>query len=98
MSLTRHNPVLACIIDITTALIPEFLLYKVQMKRRTRVILNTVFGLGLITAGLSIGRVAVSNSGVWETDSTCKIIPETPDPVYHPLKPCLTPHLHIQGE
>ena len=44
--------VLACIIDIVTALIPQFLLWKVQMKRQTKLLLDVVFALGLITAGL----------------------------------------------
>ena len=65
--------VLACVIDITTALIPEFLLWGVQMRRRTKISLTLIFFLGLVTAGLSIGRAATSNSGIWQTDNTCKI-------------------------
>ena len=62
--------VLACLIDIATALIPQFLLWNVQMKRKTKLLLDAVFALGLITAGLSIGRAATTNNGIWQEDST----------------------------
>ncbi|KAL9000111.1 MAG: hypothetical protein Q9169_001186 [Polycauliona sp. 2 TL-2023] len=52
------NASLACACDIATALIPQFLLWGVQMRPRTRRQLNVIFGLGLITASLSIGRAA----------------------------------------
>ncbi|KAI9658031.1 MAG: hypothetical protein M1821_002691 [Bathelium mastoideum] len=61
--------ILACLIDITTALIPQFLLWNIKMKRTTKLSLDIIFALGLITAGLSIGRVASMNHGVWETDT-----------------------------
>lgn len=53
-------------------MIPVFLLWNVPMKRKTKIQLNCIFGAGLLTAGLSIGRVAASNDGVWETDNTCE--------------------------
>lgn len=67
--------VLACLIDIATALIPQFLLWNVQMKCRTKLFLDVIFALGLITAGLSIGRAATTNTGIWQTDSTWRTIP-----------------------
>ncbi|KAI9714793.1 MAG: hypothetical protein M1820_000082 [Bogoriella megaspora] len=63
------NGILACVIDISTALVPQFLLWKVQMKRSTKLTLDIIFALGLITAGLSIGRVASTNYGMWEDGS-----------------------------
>ena len=64
--------VLACIIDITTAAIPAFLLWDLKMKRSTKVVLDTIFALGLITAGLSIGRVVTTKNSTWQSDMTCK--------------------------
>ncbi|KAI9670342.1 MAG: hypothetical protein M1831_006556 [Alyxoria varia] len=69
------NAILACLIDITTALVPQFLLWNVRMNRRTKISLDIIFALGLITAGLSIGRAATSNAGIWETDTSWRIIP-----------------------
>ncbi|KAI9668766.1 MAG: hypothetical protein M1831_000835 [Alyxoria varia] len=69
------NAILACLIDVVTALIPEFLLWKVQMKRKTKIILNVIFGLGLLTSGLSIGRAASSNGGIFQTDNTWRVMP-----------------------
>ena len=66
---------LACVIDITTALIPEFLLHHLQMRLRTKVILNLIFALGLVTAALSVGRAATSNSHIWTEDATWRIMP-----------------------
>ena len=63
--------VLACVIDITTALIPQFLLWKVKMRDSTKLSLNVIFALGLITAAMSIGRVAATNYGTVETDQSC---------------------------
>ncbi|KAI9694315.1 MAG: hypothetical protein M1820_009039 [Bogoriella megaspora] len=57
----QANGILACIIDITTALIPAFLLWDLQMKKSTKTVLNSIFLLGLFTAGLSIGRAATTN-------------------------------------
>ncbi|KAI9679009.1 MAG: hypothetical protein M1822_007435 [Bathelium mastoideum] len=71
----RINGVLSCAIDITTAIIPQFLLWKVQMKRKTKLSLDIIFALGLITAALSIGRVATMNYGVWAEDSSWRGMP-----------------------
>ena len=65
-------PALSCAIDITTATIPQFLLWGVEMKRSTKRGLNVIFGLGLITSGLSIARVATINNRVEEADMSCK--------------------------
>ncbi|KAI9692501.1 MAG: hypothetical protein M1822_006732 [Bathelium mastoideum] len=62
------NGILACVIDITTALIPQFLLWKVKMRRSTRISLNLIFALGLITAAMSIGRVAATSYETVATD------------------------------
>ena len=63
---------LACIIDITTALLPQFLLWNVQMKSQTKHTLNLIFCLGLLTAALSIGRAATSTRINFEHDSSCE--------------------------
>ena len=68
------NKVLACIIDIATALIPAFLLWDLQMKRTTKAVLHSVFGLGLLVAALSIGRAASSKPDTWDVDPTCMFI------------------------
>ncbi|KAL9073548.1 MAG: hypothetical protein Q9157_004695 [Trypethelium eluteriae] len=62
------NGILACVIDITTALIPAFLLWDLQMKRQTKIILDTVFFLGLFTAGLSVSRAATTNKTTFGPD------------------------------
>lgn len=67
--------VFACVIDITTALIPQFLLWKVQMRRSTKLILDIIFAFGFVTAGLSIGRAATTNNGIWKEDSTWRVMP-----------------------
>ena len=43
------------------------------MKRSTKLSLDVIFSLGLITSALSIGRVATMNYGVWATDSSCEL-------------------------
>ena len=43
------------------------------MKRSTKLSLDIIFGLGLITAGLSIARVSVVNAGIWAEDSSCEL-------------------------
>ena len=63
--------VLACVIDITTATIPQFLLWKVKMRDSTKRSLNIIFALGLVTAAMSIGRVATINYGTVATDISC---------------------------
>lgn len=56
---------LACACDIATALIPQFLMWGVQMKAKTKRQLNILFALGLITAVLSIGRAATILRQFW---------------------------------
>ncbi|KAI9711556.1 MAG: hypothetical protein M1820_002121 [Bogoriella megaspora] len=64
------NGILTCVIDITTSLTPQFILWNIQIKRSTKLTLNFLFGLGFITAGLSIARVLVVNSSTWATDTS----------------------------
>ena len=66
------NGVLACVIDVATALIPAFLLWDLQMKRKTKICLNIIFLLGLFTAALSIARAATTTSTTYGDDLTCK--------------------------
>ena len=66
------NGILACIIDITVASLPQFLIYDLRMKRSTKISLHIIMALGLITAALSIGRVASMNEGIWKTDNSCE--------------------------
>lgn len=68
---TDEIVVLACVIDVITAVIPQVLLWNVQMAKKTKMSLNIIFSLGLITAGLSIGRVATINYGVVSDDTSC---------------------------
>ena len=68
----RNFVVLACIIDITVALVPAFLLWNVQMRRQTKLVLDALFALGLVTAAMSIGRAAAINYDNITTDSTCE--------------------------
>ena len=63
---------LSCVLDIVTALVPAFLLWDLQIKRSTKVILDVIFALGLITAGLSIGRAATLKADIWDHDALCK--------------------------
>ena len=63
--------VLASVIDIVTALIPAFLLWRVQMKRSTKIVLDVIFLLGFVTAALSVGRAATTDESTWSTDITC---------------------------
>ncbi|KAI9723458.1 MAG: hypothetical protein M1828_004188 [Chrysothrix sp. TS-e1954] len=69
------NGILSCIIDIATALIPAFLLWDIKIKRKTKIVLDIIFLLGLVTAGLSIGRAASTNPGEWKKDTTWRIMP-----------------------
>lgn len=62
---------LACACDIATALIPQFLMWGVQMKAKTKRQLNILFALGLITAVLSIGRAATITKKTLNDDTTC---------------------------
>ena len=67
---------LSCVCDITTALIPQFLLWNVQMKRRTKQHLSIIFGLSLITAALSIARAATTTRKTLTEDTTCELASE----------------------
>ncbi|KAL8896845.1 MAG: hypothetical protein Q9207_007510 [Kuettlingeria erythrocarpa] len=69
------NAGLACACDIVTALIPQFLLWNIQMKARTKRQLNFIFGLGLITALLSIGRAATTTKETLSEDTTWRLVP-----------------------
>ncbi|KAL9087210.1 MAG: hypothetical protein Q9159_003777 [Coniocarpon cinnabarinum] len=71
----KMNGGLACVIDITVAIVPAFLLWNVQMRRHTKLILDVLFGLGLITAALSIGRAAAISYEDLTTDTTWKLMP-----------------------
>ncbi|KAI9672706.1 MAG: hypothetical protein M1831_000141 [Alyxoria varia] len=55
---------------MTTAAIPAFLLWGLKMKRKTKSILHTIFLLGLVTAGLSIGRAVTTKNSTWAVDMT----------------------------
>ena len=45
------------------------------MKRKTKIILDCIFALGIITAALSIGRAASTNTSIWKEDSTWREMP-----------------------
>ena len=62
-------------IDLTVAFLPAFLLWKVQMKRKTKVVLHILFALGIVTAAISIGRAAAINFRNLTTDTTCTLFP-----------------------
>ena len=64
---------LSCACDIIIALVPQFLLWNVQMARKTKRVLNIIFCLGLITAGLSIGRAATTTAKTLTQDTTCML-------------------------
>ncbi|KAL8775644.1 MAG: hypothetical protein Q9209_000140 [Squamulea sp. 1 TL-2023] len=53
------------------------------MKRKTKRHLNIIFGLGLVTASLSIARAATLTRKALTEDKTCRVIPHTL--VYVPL-------------
>ena len=72
LTVADSNIVLSCVIDIITSIIPQVLLWKVQMKKSTKRSLNLVFCLGLITSCLSIARVATINNKAETEDTTCK--------------------------
>ena len=86
---TNSNTVLSCVVDIVTAVIPQILLWKVQMKKSTKRGLNVIFSLGLITSCLSIARVATISNKVETEDSTCRSYPST-----NPL--ILLSHQHLK--
>ena len=67
--------VLASVLDIVTALIPQFLLWNVQMKRKTKLVLDAIFALGVVIAALSIGRAATTNDGIWKEDASWRVMP-----------------------
>ncbi|KAL8890164.1 MAG: hypothetical protein Q9215_002639 [Flavoplaca cf. flavocitrina] len=69
------NAALACACDIAIALVPQFLLWGVQMKKRTKRQLNIIFGLGLVTALLSIGRAATLTKQALTEDTTWNMVP-----------------------
>ncbi|KAI9667146.1 MAG: hypothetical protein M1831_001323 [Alyxoria varia] len=71
----RVNGILACVVDIITALIPALLLLNVKMRRKTRWTLNIIFLLGLGTAALSIGRVVTVTRWAIEYDMSFRLIP-----------------------
>ena len=55
-------------------MIPQFLLWGVQMKTKTKRQLNAIFYLGLITLALSIGRAATIDKKLLTADTTCESI------------------------
>ena len=72
---------LACACDVATALIPQFLMWGVQMKAKTKRQLNIIFALGLITAVLSIGRAATITKKTLNEDTTCILTWTTVQPL-----------------
>lgn len=72
LTIANLSIVLSCVVDIPTAIIPQTLLWRVQMKKSTKRSLNIIFSLGLITSSLSIARVATINNKVENEDSTCR--------------------------
>ncbi|KAL8930476.1 MAG: hypothetical protein Q9208_000660 [Pyrenodesmia sp. 3 TL-2023] len=72
---TKSCVALACACDIITALIPQFLLWNIQMKARTKRQLNFIFALGLITALLSIGRAATTTKATLTEDTSWRMVP-----------------------
>ena len=72
LAVTDSDTVLSCVIDIVTAIIPQVLLWNVQMKRSTKRGLNIIFSLGLITSAFSIARVATISDKNLAEDSTCR--------------------------
>lgn len=72
LTAANSDAVLSCVVDIVTAIIPQVLMWKVQMKKSTKRGLDVIFSLGLITSCLSIARVATINDKVETEDSTCR--------------------------
>ena len=75
---SNSNPVilqivLSCVTDLITAMIPQFLIWDVKMKESTKLQLNIIFGLGLLTSAMCIGRAATINKSAMTIDSTCRI-------------------------
>ncbi|KAL8691417.1 MAG: hypothetical protein Q9218_003353 [Villophora microphyllina] len=68
--LLNSQCILSCVVDIVTAIIPQVLLWNVQMKKSTKRGLNLIFSLDLITSSLSIARVATISDKVEAEDST----------------------------
>ncbi|KAG8525208.1 uncharacterized protein KY384_008852 [Bacidia gigantensis] len=68
------NGVLSCVVDIVTAIIPQVLLWKVQMKKSSKRSLNIIFSLGLITSSLSIARVATISDKAQNEDSSFRLL------------------------
>ena len=71
---TKVNGILACIIDITTALVPVFLLWSTRIRRKTKFVLDMIFLLGLVTAGLSIGRALTFHTDTFKRDTSWRLI------------------------
>ncbi|KAI9696360.1 MAG: hypothetical protein M1820_008202 [Bogoriella megaspora] len=69
------NAALSCACDIVVAIVPQFLLWKVQMAPRTKRVLKIIFSLGPVTASLSIGRAAVTTYKALTEDTTWNMIP-----------------------
>jgi hypothetical protein len=67
---TQINGALAAVIDVCTAMIPQFLIWNVKMHPKTKLTLNIIFGLGLATSAMCIGRAATITKAAMETDST----------------------------
>lgn len=51
------------------------------MKRKTKVVLDIIFALGLVTAALSIGRAATITRETISNDVTCKLWSISPTPL-----------------
>ncbi|KAI4234516.1 MAG: hypothetical protein L6R40_006721 [Gallowayella cf. fulva] len=71
------NAALSCACDIATALIPQFLLWNVKMRVKTKRQLNIMFGLGLIIALLSIARAAALIEKALTADTTWSMMPSS---------------------
>lgn len=65
------NSILACVCDIITVLIPQILLWKVQMRPKTVRMLKVILALSLIPAGLSIARAVITTEKDMTEDTTC---------------------------
>ncbi|KAI9671856.1 MAG: hypothetical protein M1831_003384 [Alyxoria varia] len=69
------SDVIAATQQVNGALVPAFLLWDLQIKRSTKLVLNVIFALGMITAGLSIGRAATLKPEFWDHDALYRIMP-----------------------
>jgi len=61
-------PVLSVVSDVYAVLLPCMMVQRLELAKRQKTLLNTVFGISFVVAGAGIGRICSFASTIWSYD------------------------------